>query len=827
MTWTPLRDRLNNLPLVLAGPILRRTEANAVTVWVALKESRTVSLEIFDTTQKTLFTGSRKTIQLGIYLHVVAVTAKNTFNVLSSGENYLYNLDFGCGETLNHPGILNSSGSIEEIIYPPYNLPSFALPPTNLNHLRIIHGSCRKAHGESIDALATLDKMIKEALIQNPKKRPHQLFLTGDQIYADDVADALLFMLIDASQTLLGWSEILPDVENIDELNPGKRNNLATHTAGLTSSLTKFNKISNVAKSHLFTLGEFYAMYLFAWSDVLWTKSEDLPTFADVNPNASGKRKDIASFNEELGYLQEFQITLKEIRRALANIPTYMIFDDHEITDDWYLNMAWCDRVLSKPLGRRVLQNGMLAYAVFQAWGNTPDQFEEGKPGNALLNVAAAWSASKGKNLEYEKEIAHRVNLPTVADIKNKNPRGIPHSENNIKWHYTVTSPSYEVIVLDTRTWREFPGKYFDFPALLGAKGCDEQISKVVRPANTKVTFLISPGPVIGVPFLEEMQKTVQSVSEQLGTVAWGFDPEAWSLEKAAFERLFAALTLRALPAQKSRVIILSGDVHYSFGARLQYSATRPFQSLEKIDTELVVAQFTSSSFKNEVKGIGGSRSLHNKGFFPIEFIHKLPNSKIIGWENKGGKELEIGISYMIMDNTIQSFPWRIKGSPATINLVEERCWHTALKITEKPEWLYRIDFLLAKFEKFTEPPGSRPVKPTSIIAPLPGQERKELLEKYLAIAKNDRDFRGKWGHGKQIVGVNNIGEITFELIDGKEIAVQTLWWRLESWEKDKLLEPFPLTRCEVSLLFDEKDYPMADILNETFTIENLFEEPF
>jgi hypothetical protein len=432
----------------------------------------------------------------------------------------------------------------------------------------------------------------------------------------------------------------------------------------------------------------------------------------------------------------------------------------------------------------------------------------------------------KGKNLEYEKQIAHHIALPTVADIKNSNPRGIPHTDNNIKWHYTVTSPGYEVIVLDTRTWREFPGKDFDFPALLGAKGCDEQISKVVPP-NTKVTFLISPGPVIGVPFLEEIQKTVKSVSEQLGTVAWGFDPEAWSLEEAAFERLFASLTLRALPAQKSRVIILSGDVHYSFGARLQYSATRPFESLKKIDTELVVAQFTSSSLKNEVKGVGGSHSLHTKGYFPIEFIHKLPTSKIIGWENKGGKELEIGISYMIMDNTIQSVPWRIKGSPAVINLVEERIWYTALKITEQPEWLYRIDFLLAKFEKFTEPPGSRPVEARYVIAPLPGQERKEFLEKYLAIAKNDRDFRGKWGHGKQIVGVNNIGEITFEFIDGKEIAVQTLWWRLESWEKDKLLEPFPLTRSEVSLLFDDKDYPMADILNEKFTLENFFEEPF
>jgi hypothetical protein len=103
------------------------------------------------------------------------------------------------------------------------------------------------------------------------------------------VADALLFMLMDASQTLLGWSETLPDVKNPEELNPGKRNIIATQTAGLTASFTKINTLCCLAKSHLFTLGEFLAMYLFAWSDVLWTKPEDfqhmkmfIPTHQDL-----------------------------------------------------------------------------------------------------------------------------------------------------------------------------------------------------------------------------------------------------------------------------------------------------------------------------------------------------------------------------------------------------------------------------------------------------------------------------------------------------------------------------------------------------------------
>ncbi|ARV58841.1 hypothetical protein BZZ01_09505 [Nostocales cyanobacterium HT-58-2] len=814
MTWTPLRERINQLPLVLAGPILRRTEPNSVTVWIALKESRTVTLEIFDTTnKKRLFSGSKQTIRFGTYLHIVAVTAKASSNILLYGESYLYNLYFSHGQTLSDPGVLTLEGSIKNITYLKYGLPSFALVPSHLHDLRIVHGSCRKPHGESLDALVTVDKMIREALEQDPKKRPHQLFLTGDQIYVDDVADALLFMLMDASQTLLGWTEILPDVKNPEELNPGKRNDLATFTAGFTASLSKINTVSNTAKSHLFTLGEFLTMYLFAWSDVLWIKPEDFPKIEDVHPDAGRFGKGRGSFRKEISSLQDFQTTIKGIRRALANIPTYMIFDDHEITDDWFLNMAWCDRTLDKSLGRRVLQNSLLAYAVCQAWGNTPEQFEQGKPGEALLKAAEAWSVSLGTNSQQEQEIARRIDLPSLKDIRTSQPRRATHQQGSLKWHYTVTGPEYEVLVLDTRTWRGFPGKDFDFPALLSAEGCDEQISKVVRPQEARVTLVISPSPVIGLPFLESVQKIAKSVAGKLGAAAWGFDPEAWGLEETAWERFFARLALRALPAQQSRVIILSGDVHYSFAARLQYSATSPFQSSKNVKTELVVAQLTSSSFKNEAKGLGGSHSLHSGGFVSFGIINDLPTAEILGWENQGGKQLEIGVFYTLVDQIVQRLPWRIKGSPAKVDLVRERDCFRVLQITKKPEWWYRIDFLSAKSEEINKHLIPNPVQLCSVQAPLPGQDRKQSLEQYLARAKNYRDYiKGK---GKEIVGLNNIGEITFESVDGKEIVVQTIWWRLESREKSKLLEPFPLTRTEVSLVFDDQDYPMDKVLEE------------
>ncbi|MEM7581283.1 MAG: hypothetical protein AAF316_15865 [Cyanobacteria bacterium P01_A01_bin.80] len=819
MGWTPLRERIDKLPLVIAGPILRRTEPDSVTVWVALKASRHVTLTIFDENHNFLFESTRTTARIGINLHVVAVTANASSNILISGENYLYDLHFGNGELLSSPGILTAVGSLQDITYPQYTLPSFALPPSDLQDLRIIHGSCRKPHGESLDALAAVDKMIKEALEKDAKKRPHQLFLTGDQIYADDVADVLLFMLMDASETLLGWSEKLPDVDNLQELNPGKRNNLATKTAGLTASIGKLNNLTDIAKSHLFTFGEYLAMHLFAWSDVLWVEPEFFPDFNHFkSEHWEVKSDEVKAYSREVEYIKEFWSTVKSVKRALANIPTYMIFDDHEITDDWYLNMAWCSRILDKPLGKRILQNGMLAGAICQAWGNTPEQFEKGTNGEELLKAAVAWSVGGGVNKIFEEQIALRIGLPSVADIK-QNSQQLPHWDAALIWHYVVRGPNYEVIVLDTRTWREFPGKDFDFPALISKEGYDEQITKQVRKDDTEISFVISPGPFIGVPYIEKLQKIAKGIYEKIGNAAWGFDTEAWALNEAAFERMISRLALRALPNSKSRVVFLSGDVHYGFGARLQYSAIHPFESPEPVNSELVIAQLTSSSLKNEVAGIGGSHSAHRQGFIPIKVNSDLPTAEVLGWRNEQEKELNIGNMSLLVEDIFQKITLKIKGIPGTIDLVKKRNSFRKLEITKKPEWWYRIDFLASKDEGLDKPEIENQ-EAISVIAPLPRENRKQALEKYLSMAKNYREFLSKKGHGTEIVGLNNLGEITFEKIDGKEIIVQTLWWRLESWEDGKMLEPFPLTRCEISLEFDDGQHPMSDVVKEVIDSE-------
>lgn len=180
--------------------------------------------------------------------------------------------------------------------------------------MRIIQGSCRKPHGESTDALEILDDLIAVDN-NNPTTRPHLLLLGGDQIYADDVADDLLTAISDTAKKLMGYEETVMDGGTA---NPVGGTTLPGGTA--RSAVVKAaGSTSDDVKTQLMSLGEYITMYLYAWSDVLWPTS----------PLTGGG---------QAVHVEHYRTALPKVRRARANIPSYMIFDDHEVIDDFNMS---------------------------------------------------------------------------------------------------------------------------------------------------------------------------------------------------------------------------------------------------------------------------------------------------------------------------------------------------------------------------------------------------------------------------------------------------------------------------------------------------------
>ncbi|MGZ5792895.1 MAG: DUF7800 domain-containing protein, partial [Croceibacterium sp.] len=69
MTWTTLASRLNDLPHVLAGPLLRQVTPKSVTVWVAVRKPGSVSLTVLDASGGQVMSASRHTVAVGTNLH--------------------------------------------------------------------------------------------------------------------------------------------------------------------------------------------------------------------------------------------------------------------------------------------------------------------------------------------------------------------------------------------------------------------------------------------------------------------------------------------------------------------------------------------------------------------------------------------------------------------------------------------------------------------------------------------------------------------------------------------------------------------------------------
>ena len=166
--------------------------------------------------------------------------------------------------------------------------------------------------------LSAVDTMLESAP-GNLADRPQQLFMTGDQIYGDDVAASLLFALIDAGNILFEGNkeEVLPLVQiPARMLAPGERREVVQNKAMLTTS---------TPENHLLAFAEYAAMYLFAWSDVLWP--EDLPGAEDVwnvypeaRPRPEKQKKAEITFADHMERLRAFRSTLLQVRRALANL---------------------------------------------------------------------------------------------------------------------------------------------------------------------------------------------------------------------------------------------------------------------------------------------------------------------------------------------------------------------------------------------------------------------------------------------------------------------------------------------------------------------------
>lgn len=806
------------LPQILAGPILRRVEPRLVTIWMAFSEPQHVELHLWSEiikTQKTStvyepeippdYTCTIDTQRIGTHFHIAFITLNIEAPKLPLVPNlvYCYNVRFtdtnsGTLRDLKSEGLfadqnnpVTSHFSNLAIGFKEGQLPSFSLPPTNLEDMIIMHGSCRKMHGIGKDGLAAMDFLIG-SYINEPNKRPHQLFLTGDQIYADDVPMMVLPWLSRQGKALFG--------DDFDEK--------ITVTNSKTASATLTNFPPNLRRtimkesakfssddddSHLIAFHEFVAMYLFSFSNHLWptelanikedisegamdTIFADLMSMIDDSANdmrdflmnaeekemfnhTSNEKRDKwekqmkRMFRKELKSVIEFRDNLPRISRILANVPVYMILDDHEITDDWYMTRDWRDQVLSHPLGINIIRNGLMAYILFQGWGNDPKSFESGDKATLLTQIkqVAAPGNTEGPSLG----VANAVDALLGFD------GNVP----KIKLHFNVPSGPTTTYVLDTRTRRVYETRHGS-PGLMSPDALLEQLPTTPPPLGAEVVFIVSPAPVLGLAVFEEL---IQPLMSAIKSNVYA-DTEAWALNFAVFESFLA--TIQKL----KKVVILSGDVHFGLSTVMDY-----FKGAEK--TRIV--QLVSSALKNESDKLGNQHILISGRLQQLQSAAYFPSERL-GWLNK-----MVNVNGSISPRN----EMRRHKNPVVLS---PQGWFPGATVTPAADWSWRLDILRDE-RPDTDTVGARPEKiridtitPDINLAAAPSV--KEGYEK--VVSRHQEAFENNIA--RRVVWSSNIGMVRIKKDAGKLSVEHQFWYRLP--DDDLYEEPACYTMHTTSL---------------------------
>ncbi|GAA6182780.1 alkaline phosphatase D family protein [Aliiglaciecola sp. NS0011-25] len=542
------------LPPIIAGPILRAIDETSITLWMLVSHKYEFDAKVWTKESDILYHQNidehSNIVRVGknafIYVTTLALSES-----LTEATRYFYDITL-----TDNQGIRKTLQELmPDIVYNQQSSPSFFF---NRQINNVLHGSCRKPHHNSKDGMLSIDQALEQSFADEASA-PDLLILSGDQAYIDDVAGPTLFAInqvieylglfqeelsgatIDSSKQLLTDENCYYQRPTLLPDNDTTENVMSYFFKGKKKPI--FTSVN--ANNHLISFAEVIGMYALIWSPEMWRFSK---LEADnIAPQYQ------ATYAEELHWVEEFKQGLPKVRRAMAHIPVYMIFDDHDITDDWNLTRGWEEAVYNNAFAKRIVGNALIGYWLCQGWGNDVTKL------SPLTEKLLPFFSDSG--IEQHDQ---------VIDI-------LLHWD---QWHYTLNTHP-KIVVLDTRTqrWRSEsslskPSGLMDWEAL-----CDLQQELIDQPA----VIMVSAAPIFGVKLIETIQRIFTFFGRALMV-----DAENWMAHKGT-----ASVILNIFRHYKTppNFVILSGDVHYSF----VYDITLKFRR-----NSPHITQITSSGIKNE-----------------------------------------------------------------------------------------------------------------------------------------------------------------------------------------------------------------------------------
>ena len=262
---------------------------------------------------------------------------------------------------------------------------------------------------------------------------------------------------------------------------------------------------------------------------------------------------------EEYGHLYELAWSDPANRWLLSTLPSAMIFDDHDIRDDWNASLDWKRKMEATTWWHGRIVAGLASYWVYQHLGNLSPRARE---------ADELWRRIIGHDGTAELDLTDV--LDAFAERSDADPDGYG-------WSYCRDFDDVRLIVVDSRVARDLTPSARGLLDAQELQWFDERMRGGFRHVlvATSLPFLLPLG-----------LHHVEAWDEAIAQGAWG-RPAAWIGERlrqavdlehwAAFQNSFQAVArIVTEVADGGRgtapqtVTFLSGDVHYSFLAEVE-----------------------------------------------------------------------------------------------------------------------------------------------------------------------------------------------------------------------------------------------------------------
>ncbi|MCR8578358.1 alkaline phosphatase D family protein [Streptomyces sp. Isolate_219] len=290
--------------------------------------------------------------------------------------------------------------------------------------------------------------------------------------------------------------------------------------------------------------------------------------------------KQVADY-EEYTYLYYESWLDPEVRWLLSTVPSCMIFDDHDVIDDWNTSASWLARMRATPWWRERILGGLMSYWVHQHLGN--------------LSPA---------ELAADELYAQVQSVPDATELVREFAAGADADAAHARWSYRRDFGRVRLVMIDTRATRvldesnramldKTEGEWLRQAVLDGRGSYDHLLLGSSLP--WLLPHLIHAGEGWNAALCAgERGPRWARRSERLRQRA---DLEHWS----AFPGSFTALTELIAEAGSgahapATVCVLSGDVHHAYVAEPHWRGAGPHPASR-------VLQLTCSPVHNSIPG--------------------------------------------------------------------------------------------------------------------------------------------------------------------------------------------------------------------------------